>query len=309
MFCEKNINWIWKVGMSTFNKLSLSPLDYVKGLVKGTVNLDELALLIAARALNIHIVVLCKERYWSTRSDKSHEDCQVKLVFTGGHSFKKLTSKVIEDFDQSFEEDLQGTGLGQESESDSDSKSQCNCDGTCTCSDPYDASDNTLDDNASNGNDADSVMMLLSDDAMDLSAVVNAPVKQEPLDDMKQQSNNPPDAASTSQQSPVKDVIPFKMKCIERKDPYDCHVCLKQFEIQSSYVKHMQAGHPDEPLQCDKCNACYNSPNGLFKHIRSHRYMKYKCDVCQKHFQFPYQINDHLKTHTGSNLYPCKQCE
>ena len=177
MFCEKNINWIQKVGVSTFNKLSLSPQDYVKGLVEGTVNLDELALLIAARALNIHIVVLCKDRYWSMRSDKSHEDCQVKLAFMGGHSFKELTSKVVEDFDQSFEEDLERTGLGQESESDSDSKSQCNCEGTCTCSDPYDASDNTSDDNASNGNDADSVIMLSSDDAMDLSAVVNAPVK------------------------------------------------------------------------------------------------------------------------------------
>ena len=151
--------------------------------------------------------------------------------------------------------------------------------------------------------------MLSSHDAMDLSAVVNAPVKQEPLDDMKQQSNNPPDTASTSQQSPAKDVIPFKMKRIKRKDPYDCHICLKQFEIQSSYVKHMQTDHPDEPLQCDKCNACYNYPNGLFKHTRSHQYMKYKCDVCQKRFQFPYQINDHLKTHIGFNLYPCKQCE
>ena len=161
--------------MSTFNKLSLSPRDYVKGLVEGTVNLDEVALLIAARALNIHIVVLCKDRYWSMRLDKSHEDCQVKLAFTGGHSFKELTSKVVEDFDQSFEEDLEGTGLGQDS--DSDSESECNVEGTCTCSDPYYASDNTSDDNTSNANDANSVITLSSDDAMDLSAVVNAPVK------------------------------------------------------------------------------------------------------------------------------------
>ena len=84
MFCEKNINWIQKVVVSTFNKLPLSPRDYVKGLVEGTVDLDEVALLIAARALNIHIVVLYKDRYWSKRLDKSHEDCQVKLAFTGG---------------------------------------------------------------------------------------------------------------------------------------------------------------------------------------------------------------------------------
>ena len=58
-----------------------------------------------------------------------------------------------------------------------------------------------------------------------------------------------------------------------------------------------------------KCNACYNSPNGLFKHIRSHRCMKYKCDVCKKMLSVPYHINNHLKMHTGSNLYPCKHCD
>ena len=63
MFSQKNMNWIRKVGMSTFNKLSLSPSDYVNRLVEGTVDLDELALLIAARACNIQVVILCKERY------------------------------------------------------------------------------------------------------------------------------------------------------------------------------------------------------------------------------------------------------
>ena len=108
MFSQQNMNCIQEVGMSTFNKLSLSSRDYVQGLVHGTVDLDELALLIAARACNIHVIILCKERYWSTRADKSHEDCQVKLAFLGGHSFKELTSKVADDSDKSFEEDLQG---------------------------------------------------------------------------------------------------------------------------------------------------------------------------------------------------------
>ena len=71
----------------------------------------------------------------------------------------------------------------------------------------------------------------------------------------------------------------------------------------------MKEDHPDEPLQCEKFGACYSSPIGLFKHSRFHRYMKYKCDVCKKCFQFSYQINDHLKTHTGSKLYDCMHCE
>ena len=140
---------------------------------------------------------------------------------------------------------------------------------------------------------------------MDLLHVQTAIVKKEPSDKTTQQSVDLPDAASTSTQGLVTDFMPFKTKRIERTDPYVCHLCLKEFEIQSSYVKHMTEDHPDEPLQCDKCNAYYSSLNGLFKHIRSHRYMKYKCDGCKKCFQFPYQINNHLKMHTGSNLYPC----
>ena len=63
VFAEQNISWIRKVGVSTFNKLSMSPLDYIQNLVSGDVVLDELALLIVARVLNIHCVVLMADRY------------------------------------------------------------------------------------------------------------------------------------------------------------------------------------------------------------------------------------------------------
>ena len=294
--------------MSTFNKFLISPRDYVQGLVEGTVDLDELALLIVARACNIHVVVLCKERYWSTRADKSHEDFEVKLAFLGGHSFKELTSKAADDFDKSFEKDLQGTGLA---DSESYTGSGCSkCDGACYCSDPSDNTSDPLDgEDPTDGEDAVLIISLSLGDAVDVSHVETAIVKKEPTDQTTKQSIHRPDTASTSVQGNLTNVLPFQTRCIERKDPYRCHVCLMEFELQSSYVKHMNNDHPDEALQCDKCNASYASPYGLFKHIRSHRYMKYKCDVCKRHFQFPYQINDHLKTHTGSNLYPCKNCD
>ena len=103
------------------------------------------------------------------------------------------------------------------------------------------------------------------------------------------------------------DVQPFKTKWIEWKDPYVCHICVKEINIQSDYVK--QGTHPNDALQCEKCSAQFPSPNGLFKDMRSHSYMKYKCDVCGQRFQFPYQINDHVKTHSGKDLYECMQCE
>ena len=105
------------------------------------------------------------------------------------------------------------------------------------------------------------------------------------------------------------EVLPFKTKWIEWKNPYVCHICQKEINIQSDYVKHMQEKHPNDALQCDRCSAQFSSPNGLFKHMRSYCYMKYKCNVCGWHFQLPYQISDHVKTHSEMDLYGCIKCD
>ena len=47
----------------------------------------------------------------------------------------------------------------------------------------------------------------------------------------------------------------------------------------------------------------------LFKHQRSHLYLKHVCDICQKRFQFPGQLQQHSKIHTGSGLFPCLHCD
>ena len=102
MFSADIIKWIHKVGVSTFNKFLLSPQDYVNTLVEGTAVFDELAFLIAARVLNIHVVVSLAERYWSTKANVSHEICHVKLAFSVDYSIKEITSKKAVDFDKVF---------------------------------------------------------------------------------------------------------------------------------------------------------------------------------------------------------------
>ena len=60
---ETNLKWISQVGASTLKKFSMTAEEYVHDLVKGTVNLDELSILIACHVLSIHCVVLLLERY------------------------------------------------------------------------------------------------------------------------------------------------------------------------------------------------------------------------------------------------------
>ena len=85
---QTNLMWISQVGQSTLSKFSITASDYVRDLVQSTVILDELAILIACWVLNIHCVILMAQRYWSTRSDGSYNDCEVRLAFTGNYAFK-----------------------------------------------------------------------------------------------------------------------------------------------------------------------------------------------------------------------------
>ena len=292
----------------------MSPPDYIQNLVSGDVVLDELALLIVARVLNIHCVVLMADRYWSTKSDGSYENCLLKLAFTGNSSFKELTSRQAQELAE-VDEDLEGTGLvddGNDSQSEGDSDSGCSCEGSCDCSNPSDVPSSQYDSDSD-----DPSVIVLSSGEVDVSPqpINLALVKLEPSEVAGQKDQK--DAPEKDQEDTVLDIssnnvsdfLPFKMKRVERKDPYVCYICTQECTLQSSYLKHMKKQHPNDPLKCEKCSAMFNSPNGLMKHIRSHSYMKYKCDVCYKRFQFPYQINDHLKMHTGAGLYGCEHCD
>ena len=104
-------------------------------------------------------------------------------------------------------------------------------------------------------------------------------------------------------------VVPPKFKRIARERNYGCYVCLQTFEMKQSFVIHFQNQHPELPFRCEFCATDFLSPNGLFKHERSHEYLKYKCIACNKKFQFPYQLKAHKSIHTGHDRHQCGLCE
>ena len=90
---------------------------------------------------------------------------------------------------------------------------------------------------------------------------------------------------------------------------YTCHLCLQEFVMQASFVTPFNSDHPDNQYKCDFCHSYFESANGLFKHERSHLYLKYKCDFCKKLFQFPYQLAAHKTQHTGLGKHQCSMCD
>ena len=98
-------------------------------------------------------------------------------------------------------------------------------------------------------------------------------------------------------------------KRVFRSRSYVCHICPKNFEMQVSFVEHMKTEHPGSKLKCTLCIKLFVSPNGLFKHERSHEYLKYFCDYCSYMCQFPYQIKAHENTHTKTEWFGCDTCD
>ena len=97
-------------------------------------------------------------------------------------------------------------------------------------------------------------------------------------------------------------------KQVPRVRRHVCHLCGDDFEMQSNFTKHMMAKHPNDLFQCEYCYKTMESSNRLFKHQRSHLYLKHVCEVCKRLFQFPGQKSRHMKIHTQKDLFPCLHC-
>ena len=79
--------------------------------------------------------------------------------------------------------------------------------------------------------------------------------------------------------------------------------------MQVTFVTHFTSQHPAQLYQCDFCPGTFKKCNGLFKHERSHQYLRYKRDLCGHKTQFPYQMKAHQRVHSGQGLVKCNLCE
>ena len=64
-----------------------------------------------------------------------------------------------------------------------------------------------------------------------------------------------------------------RVKRVPHQRQHKCHICQQTFEMQCNFTKHYATEHPDQPFQCEYCQAVLQTPNGLFKHQRSHQYI------------------------------------
>lgn len=127
----------------------------------------------------------------------------------------------------------------------------------------------------------------------------------------------------------------------DHKDIYFhiCDICGKKFKCKDSFKKHYQIhqGIVEPPVQCSICNKWLKNYHSLRIHRLQHEEHPKTCEICsrefktqrswKKHVQYWHEmeknlpcsfcdkvfrekrnLDEHMATHTGAQLYTCPHC-
>ena len=294
-------------------RAKLTVQDFIKGLHNRTVLFDKLCILITCRTFNVHCVVLLDGAYWSTHPNNDLHDCLNKIAYVGDFGFKEVQTEVYQSLNNEAskeyvsepelscsDDDLQGTGLNADGKTSTEA---------CDSEDMSSQQENLQSQNGTTEQDTLDVKPLVT--SIEKNAIVISDDEEEPKDVKPfikahvKVTVDASDAIVISDDETLNSQINLYLHCllfqfqlpkkvkyhhIKHDCNYSCYLCDETFEMQSSFVTNFRATHPNDLLKCDFCASTFQSSNGLFKHEWSHLYMKYKCDICSRLFQFPYQL-------------------
>ena len=82
--------------------------------------------------------------------------------------------------------------------------------------------------------------------------------------------------------------------------------CDQMEQSQKANNFHEKENHPDLTYSCTECGAInFSSYEAMFKHSQQHFKFIHECDVCNKTFQFPSQVEKHKSVHDKSKGLVC----
>ena len=89
---------------------------------------------------------------------------------------------------------------------------------------------------------------------------------------------------------------------------YFCIVpnCKTQKGTKAALVRHIKNDHKDYRYKCRTCSKTFETITGRYKHELYHKFEKeFKCKYCKKTCMFKSEMDDHMRTHTGKNMFVC----
>ena len=97
---------------------------------------------------------------------------------------------------------------------------------------------------------------------------------------------------------------------IHAEKKYPCDDCDQAFALEGLLNKHKREKHC-QTYKCQLCDSGFRLLTLLEKHLKvKHGPVLFKCDVanCGKTFGSKFTLKQHIATHGGLKLHPCKVC-
>ena len=118
-------------------------------------------------------------------------------------------------------------------------------------------------------------------------------------------SNSVSNAAKKKGKFDLKNFVLKKKK--KKSKPKKCSSCEQVFDTYKQLATHVSKDHPEYKYKCRYCPKTFNSSSWKYQHQARHKGLQYQCGVeeCSRLFQYAYQLRDHMKIHTGEQLYVC----
>ena len=118
-------------------------------------------------------------------------------------------------------------------------------------------------------------------------------------------SNSVSNAAKKRGKFDLKNFVLKKKK--KKSKPKKCSSCEQVFDTYKQLATHVSKDHPEYKYKCRYCPKTFNSSSWKYQHQAHHKGLQYQCGVqeCSRLFQYGYQLCNHMKVHTGDQLYVC----
>ncbi|XP_037938328.1 zinc finger protein 260-like isoform X2 [Teleopsis dalmanni] len=90
---------------------------------------------------------------------------------------------------------------------------------------------------------------------------------------------------------------------------YPCLECNKEYNTEYLLEQHRKQAHKEREFQCKICGNSFKLKNQLMNHLKLHLEKNIECPHCDKKYARHFDLNVHLRTHTGELPYACHMCD